>query len=31
MNKFGKPTDEEYQTICDVIVEIVEATPARIV
>jgi hypothetical protein len=27
MNKFGKPMDEEYQTVCDVIVEMVEATP----
>jgi hypothetical protein len=26
MNKFGKPTDEEYQTVCDVIVEMVEET-----
>jgi len=27
MNKFGKPSDEEYQAVCDVIVEMVEATP----
>jgi hypothetical protein len=27
MNKFGKPTDEEYRTICDVVIEMVEASP----
>jgi hypothetical protein len=24
MNKFGKPTDEEYRTVCDAITDIVD-------
>jgi hypothetical protein len=27
MNKFGKPTDEEYLTVCDAITGIVDTIP----
>jgi hypothetical protein len=30
MNKFGKPTDEEYRTVRDVVVHMVEAGPSLI-
>lgn len=28
MNKFGKPTDEEYLTVCDAITDIVDTIPS---
>jgi hypothetical protein len=28
MNKFGKPTDEEYLTVCDAITGIVDTIPS---
>lgn len=30
MNKFGKPTDEEYLTVCDVVADMVEAAPRNV-
>ena len=30
INKFGKPTDEEYQTVCDSVIEMVEAAPGMV-
>ncbi len=30
MNKFGKPTDEEYLTVCDIVIDMVKAPPGRV-